>query len=191
MKTPFSISAISMSWSHQTLDYCIRSLQEISKINYQNISITFYNVYGKKVFDTILKVTLKSFFFISEIVNGLEVQHRYACDSPNFCHTNRYSIECPVSERIAMIGIKYGAKPYTYTCPKSSETCVSSRLCCHHESEDCLVPFSDLELMHTYNQCSNRPQCGWFFAKSVELPDNCRIRDRTNYVWAEYQCVHG
>jgi len=144
-----------------------------------------------KDYTTISLYNLRLFCFFPGNEESVQSRHKYACVSAPYCHSNRYSMECAVKEQIAMVGVHYGAKPYTLSCPKSHETCVHSRLCCHYESGDCIVPYFDEDLAQVYSQCSNHAQCGWFFAKSVELPKECRIRDKTNYVWAEYKCLHG
>ncbi|XP_052790236.1 uncharacterized protein LOC128224425 isoform X2 [Mya arenaria] len=117
-----------------------------------------------------------------------QIKHRSACDSPEFCQTNRYSIECPVNEYIAMMGVSYGAKPITNYCPKT-QACINQRQCCTYEVGDCIVPFNDTEMVELYSKCSQMQQCGWWFASSTKLPDDCRVRDRSNYIWADFQCV--
>lgn len=122
--------------------------------------------------------------------NTLTTQHRYACDSPESCQTNIYSIECSVAEKIAMMGVSYGAKPYTSYCPKTV-ACVSRSRCCQYQTGDCLVPMNDSELVKIYKDCSQAIQCGWLFASSTELIGQCEIRHRSNYIKADFQCIDG
>lgn len=127
---------------------------------------------------------------VSGLADALMTQHRYACDSPESCQTNIYSIECSVAEKIAMMGVSYGARPYTY-CPKTL-ACVSRSRCCQYQTGDCLVPMNDSELVKIYRDCSQAIQCGWLFASSTELTaGQCQIRRKSNYIKADFQCIDG
>ncbi|XP_052262551.1 uncharacterized protein LOC127866172 isoform X2 [Dreissena polymorpha] len=116
------------------------------------------------------------------------IHNRSACDSPRSCQTSSYSIECPVDEFIALQKISYGAKPYTPNCPNNN-ICTNRQHCCRYETGDCLISLNDTELAPVYKDCSHTPQCGWLFASSIPLQRECKIRDRSNYIWAEFQCI--
>lgn len=89
-----------------------------------------------------------------------------------------------------MVGVSYGAKPYTSYCPKT-QACLNRDLCCRYEPGDCLLPLNDTELVEIYKECSHSLQCGWLFASSVELSGECKIRDKSNYVKADFKCIDG
>lgn len=130
----------------------------------------------------------KAVFCASEDDVGKVTQHRYACVSPETCRTNIYSIECSVAEKIAVVGVSYGAKPYSSYCP-NTQACVSVQQCCRYEPGDCLVPMNESELYEIYKGCSQAVQCGWLFASSTELTGDCRVRDRSNYIKADFKCI--
>ena len=141
-------------------------------------------------FDKGLIMNNSAFTGASQFTPDVYMRHKYACDSPSSCMTNLYSIECSLGEKIAMKGVFYGAKPYTPFCPNTM-ACVPKKRCCEHHKDDCLIPYYMKEMWDVFALCSQGQQCGWLYAKSTELKDNCKIRKKSNYIRADYQCISG
>ncbi|KAL3877704.1 hypothetical protein ACJMK2_035370 [Sinanodonta woodiana] len=118
------------------------------------------------------------------------VRSEHACDTPYNCHSNFYSLSCPIREKIAIRSLDYGAKKDTASCPDNRTYCFDKSKCCTYTPGDCMRSFSTNDSFNVYTSCSRGQRCGWIYAPSIDIKESCVIRQRSNYIRAQYECIN-
>ncbi|KAK3580722.1 hypothetical protein CHS0354_005729 [Potamilus streckersoni] len=139
------------------------------------------------------KLHIISFIIISYDIFGALSQKfhsQHACNTPDHCYSNIYSLSCPIREKVAIRSLDYGSKKDTILCPENRAACMDKSHCCTYTPGDCMRSFTTNDSFNVYTSCSQGQRCGWIYASSLDVKQSCVIREQSNYIRAQFECVN-